>query len=174
MFRFSLRRMLVVFAVVAVGLASLLWANALLLSMWRIVTSGALLVALLTALLDRGRRRQFAVAFFLIGTIYSVTAHLGSPVLLKLFDQPAYVFGTAPLLEAAYGQMERQEYNVDGSDRWSSVRPASGAFAFRSFPHRGAFMSIGFDMFTLLFGYAGGRFAVLIYERRNREAAAAC
>ncbi len=181
MFRFSLRRMLVVFTVVAVGIASLLRANALLSGIWGLVTNAVILAALLAALLDRGRRRNFAIGFFLIAAIYSVNARLGSAVMLKLFDQPAYALGTAPILDAAFSHLVRVEYSVQGSDEWSSTKPTrrsagmmGGIFETRTNPESWAFRRIGFDMFTLLFGYAGGMFAVFLYDRRHREVDSAC
>ncbi|MBA3484571.1 MAG: hypothetical protein H0T51_22435 [Pirellulales bacterium] len=169
--RFTIRGLLVFTAFAAVSVASLVWANETLMWLWRLATSGALAVALLAAILDRGRRRYFAVAILLVGASYNVTAHLGPVVMLKLFDQPAHAFGTSPLLDAVYDLIKRDMYSVHNSDQWSSSMPAGPNVMLRSFPNFHAFKSVAFDILTLILGYASGVFAASIYERRSRGGA---
>src|SRR2546423_8694566 len=105
MFRLSLREMLVVVALVALGIVSLKYANDFWLFLVLAITFGAIVGSVIVALVDRGRRQAFAIGFTVTAVGYACVLLNSSNSLIK--SNPEFSFGfeqfpTTRLLRCLY------------------------------------------------------------------------
>jgi hypothetical protein len=73
--RISLRELLIVVAVAAVGLASIRFAGTEVRPLMQLVAGLLLVASLIRAIFDRGQRQAVAAGFFICATLYGLAAH---------------------------------------------------------------------------------------------------
>ena len=167
---FSLRHLLLAFAFVAVGCASLLWANWPILAVWRLVVGASFFAAAIVAIFDRGAWRAFAIGYLIVAVTYNANARVGQR-LNQMVGGGSMAMGTEPLLSALWPIATREQYRVSATDDWSSVRPSGAGVIMRYFPDSGSFQLVGVEIFSIVFGCIGGWFAAFVLRRRKARAA---
>ena len=163
MHRFSIRALMVLIVVAALGLVALRNARYWWTGLLPLMAAVALEVAILGAMFLRGRRRVWWV-----GAAVSVGAYL----FLTLDPWLSSDLGTAYVLKYAYARLTPEENGpqyVDIRDipvdsRLRPLLPETVTFD--------AFERIGHAIFALLLGVLGGTVAVWFYARRERATAA--
>ena len=166
--KFSLRHLLLASTFVAIGCASLLWANWSIVGAWRFVVGASFFAAAIVSVFDRGARQAFAIGYLIVAVAYNANARVGQR-LNEMAGGGSTAMGTGPLLSALWPIVKRQQYSLAGAEEWSSVRPnvATGVMV-RDFPDPNSFHSVGVEIFSIVFGCVGGWFAASV--RRRREA----
>lgn len=175
LFRVSLRELLVLCALSAVAIVSLLYAN----ERWQgAIVMGTVIVTLvagIVAVVDRGARQAFAIGFAMSVVLYGVVL-ANTP---RANDGPSLELnpytGTLPTSRLLLPLFE----NV-AVTRWIDFRTgqeildydpqaAGQSNQFASLdqrPEQAVFMRIGHCWWALLLGYLGGWFARFVYLRR--------
>lgn len=179
--RISLRELLLLLGLCAVGCAALKYAGD---GWWTILSTGALLLflaAAVTAAVDRGRPQAVATGFVLAATIYALLLYAaprdGSEQSRELDPYNGKLPTTRllkPLFEAIVsrtwidGNTGQEISNYDGSPSAGGFFGGMGpAVHLRESPPRESFMAIGHLLWTLLLGYFGARLADYLYLRRQ-------
>lgn len=186
MFRISLRSMLLLVALVAIGIVSLAYASA----GWRTAVGGitmvALFAALVTAAADRGERQAFALGMALVMTCYGVTVLSagGTSVRNSEFSLWDGWLPTTIALRYVHMAVDRSVWvdprggqeivnfdpykagAVDSRGRPNSLYQAGFK---RELPPPAVFMPIGHMWWALLLGLLGGWCASALYRRRTGD-----
>jgi hypothetical protein len=196
MFRMSLRGMLILVALFAIGIVSLVYAN----DFWVSVVTGIVIVALIAALIvafvDRGFSQAFAVGFVLVGFVYALAVLSGYSSLASgniTSDMRNLEFTYGGRLPTTYSLrflhqtvIHRTYTDLSGNplpnydpakdSKTASVGGGGGGFSRGGFPARTHesptredFMPIGHCWWALLLGYVGGIFAMYVHRRRMRD-----
>jgi hypothetical protein len=169
-FRLSLRELFLGVLIVAMAIVSLLYAS----PVWHIVMGLLVLLvytgAIIGAIVDRGPRQALAIGMVVAMTVYAATliyACLGSDFNTEFMSGDARVrLPTTRLLRSLYGAIVvREEIELP------PVEP--GALGTRAGtierPLGSSLMLVGHCWWSLLLGYAGGRFALYLYLRRTND-----
>jgi hypothetical protein len=161
--RLSLRGLLVVVAAAAFGCAALKFANGWWLAAVSAITLAAAVAGTIMVLLDRGRRRAFAIGFMVVLVISQV------PSATERMRE-----SSGRLLETLYPAVVVSHYqNSDGQiiDPAVVEKPIGSAIPLMKVdvPDYEWFMSIGQQLTTLLLATLAGLFAQYVYARRQRE-----
>jgi hypothetical protein len=172
MFRLSLRELLTIVAFVAIGIASLKYANDFWLAVVAAVTMLSFFAVTIVAIVDGGPRQAFAIGFALTMLAYGLilltgrtTLGFGGNSYSKNIEMDPYDgrLPTTRMLRYVHIAVTETQEAVVGS-------PFSGmAKQVVEKPQREILMPIGHCWWALVLGYAGGRFARWVYGRRIRE-----
>lgn len=188
-FRLSLRAMLVLVAFVALAVTSLEYASDAWVAIAGAVTMSVCFATFIIAFVDRGSRQAFAIGFSLVAISYWAVLIVGAQKVGSNSIELDFSFGRLPttvVLKNLYSAV-RKTYWLDPNTRQvipgydpadSKSRPAGGSVRgqyspgpfMANEPRREDFMVIGHFWWTLILGYAGGRFARFVYARHSREA----
>jgi predicted PurR-regulated permease PerM len=198
MFRMSLRGMLLLVALFAMAVVSLVYAN----DFWVSVITGILMVAFIAALIvafvDRGFPQAFAIGFVLAVFAYAFallsgfsslsSGNVASNVRNVEFTHEGRL-PTTRSLRFLHQAVTRHTY----TDSWGKPLPnfdpakasktaamggggggffpglGSNRYIIHESPSRETFMPIGHSWWALLIGSLGGAFAVYVYRRRLRN-----
>src|SRR3954471_2930755 len=181
MLRMSLRRMLIIVALIALAMGSLRYATDSLQTLVLGFTVVVVFAAAIVAVVDRGAKQAFAIGFSLIVVGYGWLL-MGREA---EFDQYSGRWPTTWLLKFLHDAMDRSEW-IDTSTgsvikNFDEQHPSIPIFGQGGFvgagpmaswhevPPRGAFMPIGHCWSALLLGCIGGHFARYVYLKRMRE-----
>jgi hypothetical protein len=191
MWRLSLRELLALVALVALAIVSLKYAS----SAWQIgLTSIVLIVfvgAAILAFVDRKSSQAFAIGMVLTMTIYASLIAWGRLSSSNSSNREYTTSGRLPttrILRMLHEGFARQYWvdpqtgdeipgfapnqdapSVERRRASSRQTPATIAARRAEAPSTDAFLRIGHCWWSLLLGYAGGRFARFVYLRRTRE-----
>jgi hypothetical protein len=187
-FRMSLREMLILVALVAMGICSLKYANDTWLPLVAGVTMIAIFIALIIAFVDRGPRQAFAIGFVLVALSYGYVVLNSSIKVLQSNLNPEMSFGfnrlpTTWLLRYAYQAMESGYWHdSETGKKLPSFDPRKQSQRLKIVGNRGVpidefvevppqekFIRIGQMWWAIVLGYAGGIFAKFVYWRRLRD-----
>ncbi|TWT73808.1 hypothetical protein Pla123a_37020 [Posidoniimonas polymericola] len=190
--QFSLKEFLAIAGVVSVGTASLLYASSLVSGLWLAVVGALLMGAAIHSALLAGARRASAVGFLVAALVYTSALltqsydRNGYPV-NREFEPWAGRFPTTIAMQRPYqgATFSRSYYTDENGNRYSQVPagatvddgfggggfafgaapPAPGALKVKqvSAPPMQQFMEVAHCLWTLLFGYVGGKYAVWLY-----------
>jgi hypothetical protein len=192
MLRLSLRELLIFIALAALAIASLKYASLTWLSIVAAVAMTAFFIALVVAAVDRGPQQSFAIGFVLVAAAYGFLVVSPSEEERNRSPEMSTYSGRLPtsqLLRFLYRGINSSGYydNITGKfmpgydpHHDPNVRigrnlvplPGGGvgqAISYRQVPSTEEFMRIGHCWWALLLGYAGGRFACVVYHRRMRD-----
>jgi hypothetical protein len=189
MFRMSLRGMLILVALFAIAITSLVYAN----DFWVSIVTGIVMLiftaALIVAFVDRGFRQAFAIGFVLTVCAYAVLVLSGinspgvgnSQLRNAELDPWEGRLPTTRVLRVIHGVVERGGYFDPATGmpvpnyKPNTTSGGMGGFGgggmfggptYREIPPREKFMPIGHCWWTLLLGSIGGLFAMHLYRRR--------
>jgi hypothetical protein len=166
--RISLREFLTLFALVAMAIASLLYASAAFRVLVSLLTMLAYIGAVIAVIVDRGPRQAFAIGLAISMTIYAVliiharvAGHQNYNAELYA-DEVRVIKGSLPTTSILQKVLSAiVEWKDDSRVRNRADEP--------EFPNSREIMRIGHCWWALLLGYVGGRFAAFLYTRRIRE-----
>jgi hypothetical protein len=168
--QFTLRELLFAVLFVALGLASLRAGGALasiMMLLAIVLTMGLAIIAFV----GRGELRAFAIGFSIPVLIYAVTVVVIGP---NEFHPYRAQLPTSRILAPIFGAVVDQKWiDTQTGEVVPDYDPSVGdPFAgrdvrFSEQPDRQTFMTVGHVLIGMFFGYAGGKFAVLIYRRRE-------
>ncbi len=166
--QFSLRELLVGLGVAALGLAAMRYGGVL---RDLLQTGCAVLVifAMISALVDHGRRRAFAIGFVIAALAYSGLLFLQDG---REFNFLTARFATSKMLRPIRESMVTERWvggTAQSQNPGVSAAPRQGMAVIRSAPGAGNLLRAGHTLWTLFFGYLGGKAAVLVYYRRCQE-----
>ena len=183
--RISLRELLILSGVVAVGIATLLYGGP--------ITSGVVvsLVGVITiamvirALVESDVRRSTAIGFAVTSLAYLGILIIANDAKQKEFDPYDGDLPTTrvlqPIIEWAWSQ---QEYYLDPQGKVSKQPPPQGTTVMSvragqkswggnwsrvEVPHREDFMMTGHALWTLLFAFLGSKYAGHVYRHREQR-----
>jgi hypothetical protein len=183
--RLSLGELLLVVGFFAMASAALKYASA---TWWVILSSAALLLligAAVVAAIDRERRQAKASGFMLSMAIYGIVFYCSAPIdeygRHRELDPDRGRLPTSRLLAPLHQGIASRNW-IDS--RTGEVVPeydpnmgtgfgygsGAGGIVVRESPPRRQFMAIGHLLWAMVLGYAGGRFAAWIYDRRCANA----
>jgi hypothetical protein len=154
--RFSIKTLMAVIVVSAIGLAVLRTANELSAGLMLLGAVAAVCVALMGAVILRGTDRASCAGFVFLGGIYLACAF--APWLSGEF-QP--IPGTSQILEDLFSQIAPLTTGGNTPEEQSMAWIARQA-------RLASFCQIGHCLFGLLAGLIGGTVAVWLYRRRLR------
>lgn len=175
----SLRELLLLVAFFAIGCAALKTAGNV---WWTVLSAFTLLVFMgfaTVAAVDRGPRQSFALGFVICTAIYGVL--LGSQPAVgavapsnRELDPYTGKMPTTKLLLPVFQAMMSVKWvdsktgeEIPNYDPSQASVVSSGSFvSYSEAPHRQDFMAIGHLLWCVLFGYAGGHVARVVYLRR--------
>lgn len=187
--RISLRSLLALVALVAVGCVALKYANAWWVGVVATITLLAFMAAVVVAFVDRGPRQAFAIGFAACAAIYGGMvassrwfyaggAGAVAPLVNREMDPDAGILPTTRLLGAYYKAVV-ELWNVDQQTgkRIQKIPTEQVAATYAAGfgpktveqPSREAFMPVGHCLWMLLLGYIGGGFARSVFARRLRD-----
>ena len=190
----SLRELLILVALVGLACVSLKFANDW---FWIGLSTAAMLLfmaAIVVAFIDRGSRQAFAIGFVLCAGMYAAAVALATAKNGREFDPYAGSLPTTKLMRWPFEKMVLIEYllmdanmQYDQSKRFPTSQEAlayraklglpagtmgaafGGGVGASEFPLREDFLGVAHVWWGLLLGYCGGRFAKLIYMRREKR-----
>ncbi len=189
--RISIRRLMAVVFVSAVGLAALKDASDRWAGMLLLVAMAAVGVAVLGAIILRGREQCWWLSFALFSGGYLAlalgplqprlsTTHLLAYIHAKVtrtvvnfevsrFDQSSVVYRVVFSDGVSVRRIADSAVNSTAvEDLFASIAPANGwRTAFPGAANRDQFQSVGHSLFALLAGLAGGTVATWFYARRR-------
>lgn len=163
-------------ACIALKTAGIVW--------WMTLSAGALLMFMgcaLFAALDRGPRQSFALGFIICAGIYGLLIAL-APTMGSVAGSNRELDPYGGLLPTSMvlGQLFEATVSVEWTDlstkqvipNYNPNQPgASRNVGFSERPDRRDFMSVGHALWTLLFGFVGGRIGRMIFLRRTESEA---
>jgi hypothetical protein len=161
--RLSLGGLLVLVGAAAFGCAALKFANGWWLAAISVITLTAAVAGTIMVLLDRGRRRAFAIGFLVVLVISQVPS--GAQ---RMRDSSGRLLGTLyPAIRVSHYENRDGEIidPVIPEQRIGPVVP----FIKVNAPDYESFMSVGQQLTTLLLAALAGLFAQYVYARRQRE-----
>jgi hypothetical protein len=178
-FRFSVRELLLLFAVAAVGCAALRYAN----QWWLFAASAgtflAMMAGLVVALIDRGPRQAFAIGFVVWAAVYAAIVlsktveGANYPRRNVEFDPYSGALATTQLLRPLFESIVETEWIDPATGQiiagYNPNQPAGRIAYMRESPSRENFMQIAHCLWTLAAGYAGGKLGRWVYARRVRQ-----
>jgi hypothetical protein len=168
---------MIVVALVALAIASLIYAN----QEWAMLVSAAiflaLLAAILTALIDRGFRQAFAIGFgvtlvacSLPFAWSSVTGSLPTDrVIRRIYDGIGRVEFIDSRTDEVITDFKPSNPSLPFPPVGRGYDPAVGYAISVDVPPEHLFLAIGHRWFALLLAYLGGLFALFVYRRRMRD-----
>ncbi len=170
LFRFSLRELFVVVAVVAMGIAALKYGG-LLADLFVTVTMLAVMSLAICVFVDRGRTQAAAIGFVTCVSIYALAVHA---VKGRDFDPHGAALPTSKMLRPVFEGVVTRRYfdKATGEEflNYDQAKPQRRVhLSGRESPNRHVFMLVGHVMWAFLFGYLGGKFAEFVYARRVAE-----
>jgi predicted PurR-regulated permease PerM len=178
LFRLSLRELLMLIAMVALAIASMKYAS----PAWRTcvyaITMAIFMWAAVIAVVDRGSRQAFAIGMVILMVIYGVLVVNGaagrsqggnremnpSSGRLPTTRIVKYLF---PITESVQWFDRRTDQLLPNFDPAKAQPGAAGYVQRISSPEPANLMPISHCWWALLLGYIGGRFARVVYLRRN-------
>jgi predicted PurR-regulated permease PerM len=178
LFRVSLRELLLLIAMVALAVASMKYAS----PAWRtcvyMIAMAIFMWAAVIAVIDRGPRQAFAIGMVILMVIYGVLVVNGavgrSQGGNREMNPASGRLPTTKLVEFLFPITESVQWFEQRTDRvlpnFDPAKPPPGFVAYRrtiSSPEPANLMAIAHCWWALLLGYFGGRFARVVYLRRN-------
>jgi hypothetical protein len=192
----SLRELLILVALAGLACVSLKFANDW---FWIGLSTAAMLLfmaALIAAFIDRGSRQAFAIGFVLCAGMYAAAVALASAENGREFDPYSGALPTTKLMRWPFEKLVFVEFyaaNMYGQpvdakrfrshDEATAYRATlavpntpggAGGVGFSGVsgtetPRREDFLGVAHIWWGLLLGYCGGRFAKLVYVRREQR-----
>jgi hypothetical protein len=189
MFQISLRQLFILVAIAAAALVSLHHASELCQGLVGLFAMGALFTAVVVAIVDRGRRQMFAIAFATVMLGYALLVINGATYVSGQNTINGELNGwngrlpTTVLLRALHSAIARERWvdvvtakvldDAEVARRQTSPGPLGApSIETRKHPSLGVLVTTGHYWFALLFAYLGGHFARFVYLRRMKEHAA--
>jgi hypothetical protein len=185
--RLSLRRLLALVAVAAVGCVALKYANAWWVAGVAAFTLLAFMASVVVALVDRGPRQAFAIGFAVCAAIYGgmvassrwfYAGGMGAvtPIVNREMDPNAGILPTTQLLGVYYRAVVEEWYkDFTTGQTWKGrstppqAQNSSRTGLISRQPPPEEFMPVGHCLWMLLLAYAGGYFAMYVNARRWRD-----
>lgn len=157
-FAVSLRELLAIVAFVAIGCAAMRSPN-IWWSGFAVLAAIVLTIRnLILALVDRGPRQASAIGFAASAIVYGMLVLGGEDDREIMRDAVNTQLPSTLVLKGVYNlQFGLEELTM------------STASYDRSYKRGQAYLPIGHSLFAILFGYAGGRFAAMVYSRRAEK-----
>ena len=179
----SLKFLFAIVAVVALFLASLIYAN----SVWSAVVGGTMMMtvfaAAIYAMFERGTAQVFALGYLVVTCLYLATMighgflHLYIEKLdgtMTFADTGVESLPTSTLLNLIHDNVAHREYipivplaNPNGIQVPDATPVTMTPFI--DLPRKDYFLAIGHRVFAMAFGIMAGCFSILIYRRRTKR-----
>jgi hypothetical protein len=178
LFRLSLRELLLLFAMVALAIASMKYAS----PAWRTcvytITMAIFMWAAVIAVIDRGPRQAFAIGMVILMVIYGVLVVNGavgrSQGGNREMNPASGRLPTTRLVEYLFPITESIHWFDRRTDQvlpyFDPAKTPPGVVAYQGrtrTPDPATLMTIAHCWWALLLGYIGGRFARVVYLRRS-------
>jgi uncharacterized membrane protein YgcG len=188
--RISLRELLTLVAIVAVGCVALKYANEYWVAVISFIMILAVMAAAIIALVDRGPRQASAIGCLSALAIYAALLYACKPELDPYDGTLPTTRLMRPLFEAMstnwyFDLANRKEVNQSQLPSGATIHygggggggifgggvapPTTGFSNIGEKPSREHFMPIAHYLWALIFGYVAARFARWVYARRVRE-----